>query len=270
MPKRPCAIALGPDDSTILCADKFGDVYSLPLLGSLYEVEPTSNDAESRYGKGSNGHVSKPFVPSANSRTVHTLSNQKALRNQQRINNQAAKKKSFNFDHELLFGHVSLLTDLVCVNFDANSNPFANPFTEPRGYILTSDRDEHIRVSRGIPQAHIIEGFCLGHTQFVTRICAPYWNPQLLISGGGDDYFLTWDWLTGTIRQKTELKPYVKAFKDRPDHASIMADLSPDAMIMSDGYEDDSAMPPISGIWSLDSSIIPRETAGEVVIACEG
>ena len=30
MPKRPCAIQISPDNTTIICGDKFGDVYSLP------------------------------------------------------------------------------------------------------------------------------------------------------------------------------------------------------------------------------------------------
>ncbi|KAJ4417395.1 tRNA (guanine-N(7)-)-methyltransferase non-catalytic subunit trm82, partial [Neurospora sp. IMI 360204] len=40
MPKRPCALALTPDNKTILSADKFGDVFSLPLLFS--PSEPTA------------------------------------------------------------------------------------------------------------------------------------------------------------------------------------------------------------------------------------
>ena len=35
MPKRPSAITVTPD-AHILTADKFGDVYSLPLLGTIH------------------------------------------------------------------------------------------------------------------------------------------------------------------------------------------------------------------------------------------
>lgn len=54
------------------------------------------------------------------------------------------------FEHKLLLGHVSMLTDIALVVLNG------------RNYIITADRDEHIRISRGIPQSHIIEGFCLG------------------------------------------------------------------------------------------------------------
>jgi len=81
-------------------------------------------------------------------------------------------------------------------------------FEEPRSYILTADRDEHIRISRGIPQAHIVEGFCLGHTQFVSSLCLP--KPNLLVSGGGDDFLLVWHWLDCELVKKIDLRETVK------------------------------------------------------------
>ncbi|KAG9924666.1 hypothetical protein KCU98_g21591, partial [Aureobasidium melanogenum] len=44
MPKRPCAVLVTPDNKTILCGDKFGDVYSLPLFpsASVDQVEDSS------------------------------------------------------------------------------------------------------------------------------------------------------------------------------------------------------------------------------------
>ncbi len=207
MPKRPCAIALTPDESTILCADKFGDVYSLPLLGLPYETtsnlsteDPTKDDAEK---------ASEAFVPAANSKTVHTKKNQEALRNQLRATNKKSEKKSLQFDHQLLLGHVSLLTDVASVTITDETSPSPSQ----RSYILTADRDEHVRVSRGIPQTFVIEGYCLGHTEFVSKLCVPDWNKQILISGGGDEFLLVWDWLTGSIRQKVDLKGPLEAFK---------------------------------------------------------
>ncbi len=215
MPKRACTIALTPDDSTIICGDKFGDVYSLPLLGMTYENLKTKS-VESANG-GSIEPPSEPFAPAANSRTVHTKKNREALRNQQRQTKPKPEKQALQFEHKLLLGHVSLLTDLVYVRVDGEHSPSR----EDRDYIITSDRDEHIRVSRGIPQAHIIEGYCLGHTEFVSSICVPQRKPKLLVSGGGNDFLLVWNWISGTLRQKMDLRKLVSEIKDlngqRPD-----------------------------------------------------
>lgn len=215
MPKRASTIALTPDASTIVCGDKFGDVYSLPLLGMTYE-NPKTENVESANG-GSIEPPSEPFAPAANSRTVHTKKNREALRNQQRQTKPKPEKQVLQFEYQLLLGHVSLLTDLVYVRLDREHSPSR----EYRDYIITSDRDEHIRVSRGIPQAHIIEGYCLGHTEFVSSICVPQREPKLLVSGGGDDYLLVWDWISGMLRQKIDLRKLVTEMKDfkgqRPD-----------------------------------------------------
>ncbi|KAE8134600.1 guanine-N(7)--methyltransferase non-catalytic subunit trm82 [Aspergillus pseudotamarii] len=188
MPKRPCSIALTDDGYTILCGDKFGDVYSLPLLTSNepYVAPKLSN---------------RPKVPAATPLTVHSKRNLESLEQQLRYGqkNPTEEKTSLNFQHQLLLGHVSLLTDVAFVTVPQDDNS-----GQKRSYILTGDRDEHIRVSR-YPQAHIIDGYCLGHTAFVTKLCIPQAAPEYLISGGGDDYLLVWKWTEGRILQKAPL-----------------------------------------------------------------
>ena len=206
MPKRPCAVILTPDDSTILCADKFGDVYSLPLTGRSYKIEEANEILNHDSATKEVKNEPQKFVPSATSLTVHTKRNLDALKQQQGLTQRKAEKQSLTFDHRLILGHVSLLTDIVCTSV------FLSPY-KSREYILTSDRDEHIRVSRGIPQAHIIEGYCLGHTEFISKLCLVPSKPQLLISGGGDDFLLLWDWLAGTIRQRVDLRGMVEGFR---------------------------------------------------------
>ncbi|KAL8828471.1 MAG: hypothetical protein Q9191_002566 [Dirinaria sp. TL-2023a] len=206
MPKRPCAIALSPDDTTILCGDKFGDVYSLPLDGTSYETESADCKQSSPAVNGdANEPQSKPFSPAATPLTVHTKKNREALRNQQRQARQKSEKDVLKFDHKVLLGHVSLLTDLVSVHLSG----WYSHSGKARDYIITADRDEHIRVSRGIPQSNIIEGYCLGHTDFVSKICVPKQHPQLLLSGGGDGCLMVWDWLSGALRQKVDLRQHV-------------------------------------------------------------
>ena len=96
-----------------------------------------------------------------------------------------------------MLGHVSMLTDLTLVA------------SGTRNYIITADKDEHIRVSRDIPQTHVIEGFCLGHTDFISRLCVPKERPDLLISGGGDDELFIWEWESGRLVSKEDLKSHV-------------------------------------------------------------
>lgn len=195
MPKRPSSIVTAPGDN-ILIADKFGDVYQLPLIPSDDYVPQTSSiDA---LGKQ---HFTQP---AATTLTVHSKGNRQALLNQQRQIEQGGADDSQRvegpaFEHTLLLGHVSMLTAVkVGVKGD-------------RKYIITSDRDEHIRVSRFIPQAHIIESYCLGHKQFISDVVIPESQPDVLVSGGGDEELYVWDWEKGTLLSTVSVLTAAKA-----------------------------------------------------------
>ncbi|RDB23684.1 tRNA (guanine-N(7)-)-methyltransferase non-catalytic subunit TRM82 [Hypsizygus marmoreus] len=100
---------------------------------------------------------------------------------------------------KLILGHASLLTAFL--------------LTADEKYIITADRDEHIRVS-WFPQGYNIEMYCLGHTKFVSAIHNPSFSPGDLISGGGDPVLKIWDWMTGKVKHEIEIwetvEPYVK------------------------------------------------------------
>lgn len=219
------------DCKTILCGDKFGDVYALPLFPSA--------------GDRANGHVEvKPepeainerYKPSASELTVHSGRNRKALEMQMKHKAQAKTKEPLKFQHELLLGHVSMLTDIA----------FADTMVESkrRQYVITSDRDEHIRVSRGPPQSYIVDGYCLGHTEFVSKICILGDKSQLLASGGGDDYIYVWDYtqhrLVGRLNVRAHLKKRLES-----DHLPAE-------------WNEKIA---VSGIWTFD---------GWLIVAVEG
>ncbi|KAK4151967.1 hypothetical protein C8A00DRAFT_44929 [Chaetomidium leptoderma] len=222
MPKRPCSLTLTPDNHTILSADKFGDVYALPLLQSTTTTTPPTSDpiVVAPLPKSRSATPSTPAAPSTptplllkpqgNELTVHTKRNLKALENQKisMDRNSKAQQDQLNgaahdvvvFEHTLLLGHVSMLT-AICIGTTSGS----------REYIITADRDEHIRVSRGMPQAHVIEGFCLGHEDFVSRLCvAPGGKARILISGGGDDDLFVWDWARGQLLGKAGVLEHVR------------------------------------------------------------
>lgn len=217
MPKRPCALAITHDNEFILCGDKFGDVYALPLLGTdralATGTAQTSNFGTEGAAAGGGFKADErvidvhptTFKPSASILTVHSGRNLRALKEQQLRAQQSlpAKPKPIkNFEHEIILGHVSMLTDITTCQVDSDESGKSLP--APRNYILTSDRDEHIRISRGRPQAHIIETFCFGHTQFVSKMCLAW--PDVLVSGGGDDDLFIWDWRRGHLLGKIDIR----------------------------------------------------------------
>lgn len=61
-------------------------------------------------------------------------------------------------------------------------------------YIISADRDEKIRVSC-YPHTFETIHFLLGHTQFISSLLVL--SPNRLISGGGDNFLILWDYLTG-------------------------------------------------------------------------
>jgi len=201
MPKRPSALAPTPDGQTLLCGDKFGDAYAMPLIPGDYV-------------KRTEAKQYKPLGPSATPLTVHTKRNLETLEQQKRTLESlerekkaaAGEKEALNFEHQVILGHVSVLLDLISA-----SVPQDSPDSRARSYILTADRDEHIRVSRGIPQVHVIERYCLGHTSFISKLFIPSWAPKVLVSGGGDGYLMVWNWIEGQIIQKVSLNEAVQA-----------------------------------------------------------
>ncbi|KAH6606587.1 trna methyltransferase [Trichoderma cornu-damae] len=182
--RRPSAVVVGPD-SQMICADKFGDVYALPLL------IPSDGSTSSASLSSLQPPTKKPFKPTANTLTVHSKGNRLALLNQIKQAELASESKDAGssggpgFELNLLLGHVSMLTALVLGE------------QQGRRYILSADRDEHIRVSRYIPHAHIIENFCFGHKEFINDMVISPTRQGILVSGGGDECVFVWDWLAG-------------------------------------------------------------------------
>ncbi|KAK9476772.1 WD40-repeat-containing domain protein [Lipomyces japonicus] len=127
-------------------------------------------------------------------------------------------------DLEPILGHVSMLVDLEIVK-NSNGSQF----------IITSDRDEHVRVTR-YPESYIIERFCFGHEQYVSQLLVPEWDESTLISGGGDDFLLRWDWTNGEIIEKIDIKSFL--YPDLNDNVKSEIEIA------------------ISGLWQVPKSQI--------------
>lgn len=95
-----------------------------------------------------------------------------------------------------ILGHVSMLVDLQCAK--ANDQQ----------YIITADRDEHIRVTK-YPQSYIIDKWLFGHLEFVSTLALVSGSGHLLLSAGGDDFLALWDWTAGSLENKLDLRKIV-------------------------------------------------------------
>ncbi|KAL0938940.1 tRNA methyltransferase [Colletotrichum truncatum] len=224
MPKRPCSVIICPDNETVLSADKFGDVFSLPLIPSEKPAFPRESPtpATTASESTSNAVTPKPFQPEASNFTVHSKANLRALKNQQREMNKTKRdtpKEEPTFEHTLLIGHVSMLTALTLAEKGS------------RRYIITADRDEHIRISRYMPHAHIIEGFCLGHKNFVSALTLP--NQDVLVSGGGDSELFVWDWEAGRVLSKFDILEQVQQIEKEATKVAVSQLLS--ATVLANG-----------------------------------
>jgi tRNA (guanine-N(7)-)-methyltransferase subunit TRM82 len=250
MPKRPSAIAFTPDGADILSADKFGDVYSLPLLLDP-EREAAFVEAEKAAAEA------KTYVPAATELTVHSKANRKALESQiqqakEKLATKTKEPLSLSFSHKLVLGHVSMLTDML-----VTTARISEEVEKPRTYILTADRDEHIRISRGPPQAYVIEGYCLGHHEFVNKLCLA--EPGLLVSGGGDHELLVWDWLEQKVVNRINIMDAVKRARLHIQKAPETTERQTKETSNEEDEDEDEANSKdfnvaVSGLWLFEDS----------------
>lgn len=98
-----------------------------------------------------------------------------------------------------ILGHVSMLSDVLIAKH------------EGRKFILSGDRDEHIRVTN-FPKAYVIKNWLFGHHEFISTMLIPEFDSSLLISGGGDDYLCIWKWVSNELVGKLELRPHLEEF----------------------------------------------------------
>ncbi|KAL2423624.1 tRNA (guanine-N(7)-)-methyltransferase non-catalytic subunit TRM82 [Exophiala dermatitidis] len=223
MPKKVSSIVLTADEKNIIVGDKFGDVYLLPL----HHIE------DSVPKKVESNQAPRPFSPSASELTVHTKRNLEALRQQQKQKAAQPKKEGPNFQVKLLLGHVSLLTDVAIAEVQDGM--------KRKQYILSADRDEHIRVSRGITQAHIIENYCLGHRDFVNKLCVTPWNPEFLVAGSAEPSLKVYHFQTARLLDQELFQ------------GAVQQDIT-SALSMDDGERSLDRLV-VSGIWPVHYTV---------------
>ncbi|XP_070494168.1 tRNA (guanine-N(7)-)-methyltransferase non-catalytic subunit wuho [Chironomus tepperi] len=112
-------------------------------------------------------------------------------------------ENNFNTPGKWIFGHISQILDLK-VSTDSK-------------YILTTDRDEKIRVTNS-PNYHEIEMFCLGHKEFVSSLIPL--NNELLMSISGDGTLRLWNYLSGKQLDFTKFSFVPILFKNFPQSSS--------------------------------------------------
>lgn len=93
----------------------------------------------------------------------------------------------------IILGHLSMILDVITTHDDK--------------YVITSDRDEKIRVSH-FPNSYNIVSFCLGHEEFVfsLEVC----NSNVLISASGDGTIRFWNFLSGKSLSVINTNDYIE------------------------------------------------------------
>lgn len=115
---------------------------------------------------------------------------------------------------EPILGHVSML-----LNVEVYDNK----------WIITGDRDEHIRVS-SLAHPYVIEQFLFGHKQYIRQLLLV---GKTLVSGGGDDYICSWDLESGEQIAQLALRQYYAGLEEID--VSVLVEYQGDILLVVEG-----------------------------------
>lgn len=118
--------------------------------------------------------------------------------------------QSMKLDESMLLGHSSFVLDTSLLQHTDNNI-----------FIATCDRDEKIRISN-YPNSYNIHTYCLGHKDFVSKLCTCPAYPYLLLSGAGDSTVCVWDWYNGLMECSLTLSSSGSEEEDPP---AVITDL---------------------------------------------
>ncbi|XP_014366784.2 tRNA (guanine-N(7)-)-methyltransferase non-catalytic subunit wuho [Papilio machaon] len=106
-----------------------------------------------------------------------------------------------------LLGHLSLLLNVLQ--------------TSDSKFIISSDRDEKIRVSC-YPNTYNIHTYCLGHTEFVNHLEFLPHDNKYLTSTSGDGTIRCWDYVTGKMHHSIDTFLDINDETLKSDFAKVM------------------------------------------------
>lgn len=141
-----------------------------------------------------------------------------------------------------LLGHVSMLSDVKIAEHSGKQ------------FILTGDRDEHIRVSN-YPKSYVVKHWLFGHREFVSSLHIPEFNTDLLISGGGDEFICLWNWYNNELLSKVPLRDLIQPFLTD-------SHLPPDRFLKEDSKREIS-------ISKILTCVNPKSNDKLIIVLCE-
>lgn len=157
-----------PSETTLLVADKFGDVLRFQLL-----------DEFDRWARESQLNSKTLSIHTKKQRIDSTAAIEEDETEESDAKRPHLEESSSEAHHCTIIGHISMVTDLQVL-----------PICGGSSLIVTCDRDEKVRLTRSdFPER--IHSFALGHTEFVGSL-AVCEAKRSIFSAGGDKFVLEW------------------------------------------------------------------------------
>jgi WD40 repeat protein len=132
---------------------------------------------------------------------------------------------------------------------------------------LQADRDDKVRVSR-YPRAWNIEGFCLGHTEFVSTVRVPLGVSDRCVTASGDGTVRLWDTSNGAQLSSVDVASggIIRVAEVRGASVVVaLVDGAPGAHVLAlNGAECDSLRPFTQPVLCNDA------TVSSIAFDCDG